>query len=1332
MTELLEEAAQKDESLETNEEHLSIPETKGEKRVLGIEENLPEMATLTKTDNEVPPPLEQFPTNTDQVSIQVSESIVGDGNILAKDVHARHIQIIGQQTINQQTEQRKRKRAPFLYYPPTEWREKIETVFVASAEYRQFVANIKNGQIDINKQRVYFIYGAENAGKFSFALRLGLDISQAQGREIRILLYRHFSDDMISILDAILDPDLGENTVYIFQDILQNNADLRYYSLENLNLMQEVLFKKNSYLILTSTVPDGLATLHPTGFEAKVENLTEVLEKHLTYYRNGEGVFHIHPTLIDLVLKHKEKFVVYLETPSQIDHFCRDLSQQSPVEATEETIQRLAERLQMSYKQPSLWFQTLKNLNQRLYAMLVVLFRGSERVLLEELYTEAVRKLRADGVVKLVDPRQIGRDDLLQAIQAYETEEGYVRFNSPLFEREALRQIRNHHHLLWSLINLLLELVEQLQASRHWELRRDLGSAIGQLGVHNLNELRTVLDALAQHPAGGVSVVAGYALNEISLLNREYHPFVIQLLEQWSHSGHPDLTWTASAAIWRVYDTFVKQAITETPDDNDALTQLNRQLKHLAQNFDHFSDAARLKALSKALEETSKGESISLLDILKPETAQKMRDTLNVWAESNASAVTHAVWQIASTNAEQIVKEVIDWLSTRSSLSLYGIAQRACRNLFSGNVLRKEQSYVLVPERHQPLLKLLFPFWVAQSFWNTKNPSLQPIHQSANDTIMHTLQTWAQVDDQWREWVLKALLETINRATSEVNYVLRQALTSIWLSSSDEIIRQMGLALIGRIYAVDGVPMTMPQDGFGIIVTDGSYEARLDNQGSRWARRLFARFNAQVDTYILQMGSFRHMVRPQDAVETSYLAPHYDLSRLLCPTIEECKLPLDQAIFILVMTWGRILDLDDTLAQMWSDKLVVAPMQTLTSKWPDGLKLVEYPTNEASIEIMVREQVVTSLAQRDRTRWQATLGNMLDTEKDIADVLHSWLDELDSIDFFQQEYDTARKIVCAVLWLASADFPRCLTLLRTWLIDAGNPLRVRMGATCSQALYYLYAHAQISAETHGDILTLAPLLTQSDYKWDYAQAMLYAARRWVAKRNWLRRLTTHPEGGTSEFFQLLESLLPDKHQALNQLLETWQGQCDPEKQEDEMVKHLIEQIQLRIALGMSGALPDLQEGHVYGLIIVDLSSRNRIIRADLSQLTSDILEELRKSSYDAIHPLTYQMGYSTYIAAVEDEPILPQLEATYRRPCLLTPILELFDPDKIGFVLLLANASAIDQDDWQESDWRERIVVFTLATDMAWAEPFRVIHKPNDIKVAPQKIARQLLNIVGD
>ena len=181
-----------------------------------------------------------------------------------------------------------------------------------------------------------------------------------------------------------------------------------------------------------------------------------------------------------------------------------------------------------------------------------------------------------------------------------------------------------------------------------------------------------------------------------------------------------------------------------------------------------------------------------------------------------------------------------------------------------------------------------------------------------------------------------------------------------------------------------------------------------------------------------------------------------------------------------------------------------------------------------------------------------------------------------------------------------------------------------------------------------------------------------------------------------------------------------------------MVKHLIEQIQLRIALGVSGTLPDLQEGHVYGLIIVDLSSRNRIIRATLSQLTSDILEELRKSSYDAIHPLTYQMGYSAYIAAVEDEPTLPQLEATYCRPCLLTPILELFDPDKIGFVLLLADASAIDQDDWQESDWRERIVVFTLATDMAWTEPFRVIHKPNDIKVAPQKIARQLLNIIGD
>ena len=86
--------------------------------------------------------------------------------------------------------------------------------------------------------------------------------------------------------------------------------------------------------------------------------------------------------------------------------------------------------------------------------MLVILFDSLDRSTLDDVYVTAVQKLRSEGV-KLADPRDIGLTTLLEQIHAHETEGHQARFDAPGFEQEARRQIRNHHHLLWSLVDIL-------------------------------------------------------------------------------------------------------------------------------------------------------------------------------------------------------------------------------------------------------------------------------------------------------------------------------------------------------------------------------------------------------------------------------------------------------------------------------------------------------------------------------------------------------------------------------------------------------------------------------------------------------------------------------------------------------------------------------------------------------------------------------------------------------------------------------------------------------------------------------------------------------------
>jgi len=742
------------------------------------------------------------------------------------------------------------------------------------------------------------VYGEEHAGKFTCAVHLGLDLfGEGQISQPKFSIYKRTPRDIRLLIDFAQDPSLAEDTVYIVEDAFESGVDLVELSSPYLSAINAALEDKNAYLILTTTYQtEQLAVLPVSRVSAVVEGMHAVFEKHLDRYGGyGERV-HVPDKLIELARENQEKLERHFQWPFQVNHFCRELSRLSP-EDDEKKLLEIAESAgRIGKESPYLWFESLND-NAKLYAMLVVLFEGIDRYTLDEIYTVAAQLLREKGISGLDDPREMGLNEILERIQAQETEAHLVRFSSSAFERETRRQTVNHHHLLWSFIELPLALIETFSAPHFWEFRRDLGAAIGRLGIYHIHKLYPVLEALARHTSGGVVAVAGYALSEICCAGSEYYTFVTDLLEGWASSGDPALMWAAGASIWRIYDGLARVARGNNEESQDAqkaadvLSQVRDIVTTLAETCDRFNSRARTEALEKALAEAQVESALSGQQFIESDVALLMQDQLENWAADNVRSVLHAIRRIALTNSRDIVELITSWLEAEEGSNLRKLGQMAGRQLFDEN---SDPGIQLLEERHGPLLDLV--------------DSLLSTDEETVDTVTRALLVWLQRPVRASQ-IHSALLHVVNRAKREETSVLRASLSRQWLDSDSMDAQRIGRSLIARSYVMDGVPMDMPGQRYGIIVLDASREARMNRVCARTGRKLYERFDPQIDIHIVRMGETRRLAEPGQLFSSTDLQAEHDRPRILMPLLEEFD--PHSAYIALALTWGPIIDLDD-------------------------------------------------------------------------------------------------------------------------------------------------------------------------------------------------------------------------------------------------------------------------------------------------------------------------------------------------------------------------------------------------------------------------------------
>ena len=273
---------------------------------------------------------------------------------------------------------------------------KVDSVFVEPTDYRSQHA----GAIS-RTDNVFIVFGPAHSGKFTCAVKIGLDLCKAQQvSEPKFSIYNRRFHDPRSLVAFAGDKSLSQQHVYIVEAAFENGIERSDLTGQALSALNSELRAKSNYLILTTEDgADKLADLHVIKMSAEVphEQMGEVLRRHLSYYATNREMVQVPDELISLTVNQLDVIKEHFSQPWQVDEYCRRLAD-LPSDAAVDRLSDCAKAVVREGQEPPRpWFNALSE-NARLYAMLVVLFESVDRSTLDDIYVTAVQKLRSEGV----------------------------------------------------------------------------------------------------------------------------------------------------------------------------------------------------------------------------------------------------------------------------------------------------------------------------------------------------------------------------------------------------------------------------------------------------------------------------------------------------------------------------------------------------------------------------------------------------------------------------------------------------------------------------------------------------------------------------------------------------------------------------------------------------------------------------------------------------------------------------------------------------------------------------------------------------------------------
>jgi hypothetical protein len=1177
--------------------------------------------------------------------------------------------------------------------------------------------------------RIFIVHGSEGSGKLTCAVNLAFDLQGSSAASSRICLYQRRVEEVRFLFEAMQSEEIPEGSVVIIEDVFDRNVARRELENPEIETVKETLGDRGLFLILTTELDHaGLGAFPVPKISTRRLDLKKITLSHLKYaQKRAKG--NSEKKSIEDAMKWVESrwsdLSGLLHSPREVEQLCEKITNNPPLDEADfiKLVEQSVIAGKVSFRN---WFGRLRS-NEKLFSMLVYLCPGTEYPFLAEIYERAVRFLRSEGLSWFSDPRRLGSEDLLKAIEGEEIG-GFIDFKERSFKEEVCAQTQNWSHLLWSIITNFVTGIDPDVGWTNPQLRKALGAFMGRLSVHGGMSFDGALNRLAGHPSRRISVIVGYSLEEAVARHPETQTgLALRKLSEWIESDEPNSMWAACAAIRKVYAS--TRILASDPRRAEGALALQDRLLKLLERF-----VLRCASIERQLREELKKRPPSSSEAeKKPKVIEESRRKLRAMAVSNPECAIDAAQRIVSLDPARS-SLLGDWLRQRKERALRNVAKWAIARIFKGLSNPKKR---LLESRYAPVLDLIEPMLEGLGESETNGKVI--------DQVFSTLAVWLRWPS-WPEAIFKKLLTIANRGSHDVRGKLRAALSRLWMSGGnadrDVVARNIAQAVIVRSYVMDGVLMDRPSFGRGVFVLDpailtGDEEKRKrQEEGCRYLLGLLA---AQVDASFVHLGSIEP-VRVVDEKAVVLMAEH-PVPRLLIPAVQAAG--TEDLRLVLLLSGGVIPDLEDALGEPWGGELLriavgedaepCEGVETISIKEELGAREI------AQVEETLQTRWARALALAGPQAWADVLDSFGIWEELKANPrawLEEWVEGLGDTDQALGTEDLARKLLCALGWYAAFDLRSCAGLLRTWLPRPedgdGDGVLVRrwMGAAGAKALFRIYgehrsAHGNLALRILFEELA-HPLAAQGS---DGVDSVLRAVRTWLQEPEGAAYLAGGVVEGRGRLLRWAEEFVPRQVAALAASL--------PEVLENPVVDvatdpfaaaaAMLDRMRLQFALGRPKILPELNAGESYGLIVLDASGT-----ATLETLAGKLFESLNGDGR-RIKPIVYRLGerQPAWLAGDPAPPPGVLMPAGNRPPRLLGPILsDGLSPDTVRFLLVLSLQPPLDVEDWIETDWRDRIVFYQPGSNENRKPGFAALPALNGGNPA-SAIARFLLHRLG-
>jgi hypothetical protein len=956
---------------------------------------------------------------------------------------------------------------------------RVNQVFVEPPGYRDTLRELRERFAESN---VYIVHGAEHAGKLTCALHLAQTLLDRHGAESlaekKIYCYRRRPDESPSLLDFVGQESVKRERVYIIEDAFPgfSQEDLAGHFLYLLN--QKLLDKGSfgAFLVLTTESPEL-----PTGValvKAALPDLEQVFRKHLALYASDASAadpISVEPRLLESAGDNWDAFQDELKDPDLIDEFCRCLGLLGG-EPKEQDLKDLAHNVALRRIEAARpWFAGLQ-LHEKLFAFLVVLFPGRDGLSLYEIFLDVLNLLRAGGM-SLVDPREIGYHDLLDRIRSTEGPTREIGFHERAIAVEVDWQLRNYHHLLWSLVPRFLEEIRENQGPGRYagEIRRSRAAAVGRIGFRQPAQLRPYLEELATHPAKSVAAATGHAFSEVCLRDGDADQKVCQMLRAWATSRQWRLKWAASSCLWRVYGAVKGRA------------------------RDTAKTRARLLDTLEAL--------ICELD----EGRQSIADQ-DAWAARREvrKGALYALAKIAAMDPDGI-ERLACWLADGRRV-LRAASVSTIRGLLENAARERLQT------RHSTLVALVEPVLTHCGEGS-----------SVTEALFKALASW--VDQPTAAEFLAALVKTANRLEGRAARAFRAGL-SPWLAHPSPRVRRLGGALLLRSLLLAGEALPAPGSARGALVLDAAATALDDASYEQLARRIWYLLQPRLGLRLARMGDERELAGAGEPFPARIASGDRSRPRLLLPALD--ALASGELCAVIVLATGPILDLEDVSAAAWSRALLLVDLSAADGAppVPGAIRIARQSPERGLADL--------AAALDDRLA-QVIAGTPGDVSMgaDLETTLAQWTEELDLPQSLDVPGDRAPAIVHAVLALAKSDPDRCSALLSSWLEPSRSELARRLGSGAVRLLLRIEAlrAAPPPPLARAHMVRLATALGASSP--EGLEVALATIRQWLGTGEWGEALLGRPGAEAGALLEWIDRLPPETTRLVQGVLPDW-------------------------------------------------------------------------------------------------------------------------------------------------------------------------------------------------